>query len=42
MATTAFDVVIKEIEDTRDSLARALVDGTARDYAEYRLALIHI
>lgn len=36
MTTTAFDVVIREIEETRDSLARALVDGTARDYAEYR------
>lgn len=36
MAATAFDVVIKNIEETRESIARALVDGSARDYAEYR------
>jgi hypothetical protein len=36
MATTAFSVVIKEIEDARESIARALVDGGARDYSEYR------
>jgi hypothetical protein len=36
MATTAFSVVTKEIEDARESIARALVDGAARDYAEYK------
>ena len=34
--TTAFDVVLKEIEDKRDSTARALIDGAARDFAEYK------
>ena len=34
--TTAFDVVLKHIEDHRDSIARALVDGAARDYSEYK------
>ena len=36
MATTAFSVVMKEIEEHRESIARALIDGTARDYADYR------
>ena len=36
MATTAFTVVLKDIEETRESIARALIDGGARDYAEYR------
>lgn len=36
MATTAFDVVIKEIEEKRESIGRAVIDGAARDYAEYR------
>ena len=36
MATTAFDVVLKDIEEHREGIARALVDGTARDYAEYK------
>ena len=36
MATTAFDVVLKEIEDRRESIGRAVIDGAARDYAEYR------
>lgn len=34
--TTAFSVVMKEIEEHRESIARALVDGSARDYAEYK------
>lgn len=34
--TTAFDVVLKEIEDKRDGIARALIDGAARDYPEYK------
>jgi hypothetical protein len=33
---TAFSVVIKEIEDRRENLARVLVDGAAKDYAEYK------
>jgi hypothetical protein len=36
MATTAFSVVLKEIEERRESIARALVEGAAKDYAEYR------
>ena len=36
MATTVMDVLIRDIEDKRDTIARALVDGAARDYAEYR------
>jgi hypothetical protein len=36
MATTAFDVVLKDIEERRETIARALVDGGARDYSEYR------
>jgi len=36
MATTAFDVVIKEIEERRDAIAQALVSGAAKDFAEYK------
>jgi hypothetical protein len=36
MATTAFDVVIKEIEERRESIAQALISGSAKDYSEYR------
>lgn len=36
MATTAFDVVMKEIEEHRESIARALIDGAATDYAAYK------
>jgi hypothetical protein len=36
MATTVFDVLTRDIEDKRDTVARALVDGAARDYAEYK------
>jgi len=36
MATTAFDVIQRDIEEHRESIARALVDGAARDYAEYK------
>ena len=36
MATTAFSVVLQNIEEHRDSIARALVDGAARDYSEYK------
>ena len=34
--TTAFDVVIKEIEERRDDIAQALISGAAKDFAEYR------
>ena len=34
--TTAFNVVIKEIEERRESIAQALISGSAKDYAEYR------
>lgn len=36
MATTAFDVVLKEINDTREPLMQALASGAVRDFAEYR------
>lgn len=36
MATTAFSVVLKEIEERRDSIAQALIAGSAKDYAEYK------
>jgi hypothetical protein len=36
MATTALDVVIKEIEERRESIAQALISGSAKDFAEYK------
>jgi hypothetical protein len=33
---TAFEIILKNIEDQREGVARALVDGAARDYAEYK------
>lgn len=36
MATTALDVVIKEIEERRESIAQALISGAAKDFAEYK------
>lgn len=36
MATTAFDVVLKEINDTREPLIQALASGAVKDFAEYR------
>ena len=33
---TAFNVVIKEIEERRESIAQALISGSAKDHAEYR------
>lgn len=36
MAATVFSVILKEIEDRRESIARVLIDGVARDYAEYK------
>ncbi len=37
MATTALDVVLKDIEEQRESIANALCDGAAKDFAEYQL-----
>ena len=34
--TTAFDVVIKEIEERRDDIAQALISGAAKDFPEYK------
>ena len=34
--TTAFDVVIQEIEERRDVIAQALISGAAKDFAEYK------
>jgi len=36
MATTAFTVVIKELEERRESIASALISGAAKDFAEYK------
>jgi hypothetical protein len=36
MAATAFDVVIKEIEERRDDIAQALISGAAKDFPEYK------
>ena len=33
---TAFSVVLKDIEERREDIAQVLVDGAAKDYAEYR------
>lgn len=33
---TAFEVILKNIEEQREGVARALVDGAARDFAEYK------
>lgn len=36
MGATAFDVVLKEIEERRESIAQALISGAAKDFPEYR------
>lgn len=36
MATTAFSVVLRELEERRENLAESLISGAAKDYAEYR------
>lgn len=36
MATTAFDVVLKELEEALDTISRALIDGAAVDFPQYR------
>jgi hypothetical protein len=34
--TTAFNVVIKELEERRETIAQALLSGAAKDFAEYK------
>ena len=36
MAITVFGVVTKEIEERRESIAQALLAGSAKDFAEYK------
>jgi hypothetical protein len=36
MQVTAFDVILKELEESRKSVSRALTDGAAKDFAEYK------
>lgn len=36
MATTAFDVVLKEIEERRHALTQALISASAKDFPEYQ------
>lgn len=36
MSTTAISVVIKELNLRRETISKALADGSARDYAEYK------
>lgn len=36
MATTAFDVVLKELSERRDALTQALAAGSAKDFADYK------
>jgi len=34
--TTVFDVVIKELEERRETITQALISGAAKDFAEYK------
>ena len=36
MATTALSVVLKDIEEKIETLTRAIKDGVAKDYSEYK------
>lgn len=36
MSTTAISVVIRELNTRRETISKALADGSARDYAEYK------
>lgn len=36
MATTAISLVVKELEERRESIAQALISGAAKDFAEYK------
>jgi hypothetical protein len=31
-----FDLIIKEIEERREYIAKAMIEGSAKDYSEYR------
>jgi len=42
MAATALSVVIKDINDRRESFKNALSDGAAKDYSEYRAMSVEI
>ena len=33
---TAFEIILKNIEEHREAVARAVVDGAAKDYSEYK------
>ena len=36
MATTAFSVVLTEIEERRETIAQAIISGAAKDFSEYK------
>ncbi len=36
MAKTVFDVINSELAGRKDALARALIDGSAKSYEEYK------
>lgn len=36
MASNALSLVLKEIEEKRESIALALIDGSAKDFVEYK------
>lgn len=36
MAKTVFDVIAAEVQGRKDAIARALVDGSAKSYEEYK------
>jgi hypothetical protein len=31
-----FDIILKEIEERREYVAKALIEGSAKEYSEYR------
>ena len=31
-----FDLIIKELEERREYIAKAMIEGAAKDYSEYR------
>jgi hypothetical protein len=31
-----FDLIIKELEERREYIAKAMIEGSAKDYSEYR------
>lgn len=34
--TKYFNLILKEIEERREYIAKALIEGSAKDYSEYR------